>query len=45
MAKNNVLEARGIIVREQGNGFFLVELNEPAHTYVESGRITSRRII
>ena len=45
--KANVIETRGVIVRESGNGFFNVELNEPeGHECLcrASGKLITRKI-
>ena len=45
--KANVIETRGTIVRESGNGYFNVELNEPeGHECLcrASGKLITRKI-
>jgi translation initiation factor IF-1 len=45
--KANVIETRGVIVRESGNGYFNVELNEPeGHECLcrASGKLITRKI-
>lgn len=47
MAKANVIEAKGIILRESGNGFFNVLLGEPdEHECLcrASGKLITRKI-
>ena len=47
MAKSGVIEATGMIRREEGNGFFTVELSEPeGHTCLcrVSGKLITRKI-
>ena len=47
MAKANVIKADGIIVKESGNGFFKVELADPAgHLCLcrASGKLITRKI-
>ena len=47
MAKANVIKADGIITKESGNGFFKVELEEPAgHQCLcrASGKLITRKI-
>ena len=34
--KANVIEAKGVIFKESGNGYFNVELDEPIHSAPES---------
>ena len=45
--KANVIESRGVIVRESGNGYFNVELNQPeGHMCLcrASGKLITRKI-
>lgn len=45
--KANVIEARGVIIREDGNGYFRVELDEPKeHVCLcrASGKLITRKI-
>lgn len=45
--KSNVIQARGLIVKESGNGFFNVELEEPKdHMCLcrASGKLITRKI-
>ena len=44
--KANVVEAKGTIYKESGNGYFNVELDEPdGHQYCRaSGRLITRKI-
>ena len=45
--KANVIEARGVIIKESGNGFFNVELDDPAgHNCLcrASGKLITRKI-
>jgi translation initiation factor IF-1 len=45
--KKDVIEARGVIYRESGNGYFNVELNEPeGHKCLcrASGKLITRKI-
>ena len=45
--KANVIEARGVIFKESGNGFFNVELDDPAeHKCLcrASGKLVTRKI-
>ena len=45
--KENVIEARGVIFKESGNGFFNVELDDPAeHKCLcrASGKLVTRKI-
>ena len=47
MAKANVIQAKGVIERESGNGFFRVELEDPAeHKCLcrASGKLITRKI-
>jgi translation initiation factor IF-1 len=47
MAKANVISARGSILREDGNGYFRVELEDPAgHVCLcrASGKLITRKI-
>ena len=47
MAKANVIETKGVIIRESGNGFFNVLLNEPEdHECLcrASGKLITRKI-
>ena len=47
MAKANVIQAKGVIVKESGNGFFKVELAEPeGHECLcrASGKLITRKI-
>ena len=47
MSKQNVVEARGTIYKESGNGFFNVELDEPeGHQCLcrASGKLITRKI-
>ena len=47
MAKETKIEANGIIIREQGSGFFLVELEKPeGHQCLcrASGKLITRKI-
>ena len=47
MSKQNVVEAKGTIFKESGNGFFNVELEEPAgHQCLcrASGELITRKI-
>ena len=47
MAKANVIQAKGVIERESGNGFFRVELEDPAgHLCLcrASGKLITRKI-
>jgi translation initiation factor IF-1 len=47
MAKANVISARGSILREDGNGYFRVELEDPAgHICLcrASGKLITRKI-
>ena len=45
--KSNVVEAKGIIFKESGNGYFNVELDDPAGHHClcrASGRLITRKI-
>ena len=45
--KDNVIEAKGVIYKESGNGYFNVELDEPdGHSCLcrASGRLITRKI-
>ena len=47
MTKANVIKADGVIVKESGNGFFVVELDDPAGNEClcrASGKIQTRKI-
>jgi len=47
MAKKNVIEARGVIFKESGNGYFNVELDEPEGHHClcrASGKLITRKI-
>ena len=47
MTKKNVIEARGVIFKESGNGYFNVELDEPeGHRCLcrASGKLITRKI-
>ena len=47
MAKANVIQAKGVIDRESGNGFFRVELEDPeGHQCLcrASGKLITRKI-
>jgi translation initiation factor IF-1 len=47
MAKANVIQAKGVINKESGNGFFRVELEDPAgHLCLcrASGKLITRKI-
>ena len=47
MGKANVIEAKGHILREDGNGFFRVQLEEPAEHECScraSGKLITRKI-
>ena len=47
MAKANIVEAKGSILREDGNGYFRVELDEPAGHHClcrASGKLITRKI-
>ena len=46
-SKENVIEASGVILKEQGSGFFLVELDKPeGHECLcrASGKLITRKI-
>ena len=47
MTKKNVIEARGVIFKESGNGYFNVELDNPEGHYClcrASGKLITRKI-
>ena len=47
MSKTNVIEAKGYIFKESGNGFFNVELDEPKGHHClcrASGKLITRKI-
>ena len=47
MAKNKDIQAKGLIVKESGNGFFKVELDDPeGHTCLcrAAGRLVKHKI-
>jgi len=47
MAKKNVIEARGVIFKESGNGYFNVELDQPEGHHClcrASGKLITRKI-
>ncbi len=47
MTKKNVIEARGVIFKESGNGYFNVELDEPEGHHClcrASGKLITRKI-
>ncbi len=47
MTKKNVIEAKGVIFKESGNGYFNVELDNPEGHYClcrASGKLITRKI-
>ena len=47
MTKKNVIEAKGVIIKESGNGYFNVELDNPEGHYClcrASGKLITRKI-